>query len=185
MRGMPPATAASNSRSTPAALAVSHSSPPWLASSSLLALTTGLPLRKACSRRSRAGEIPPMTSTTTSIEGSVTMLTGSVVISGSTPGTSRSLVAERTATLASSSCTPVRSAIRLESVSKNRATEAPTLPQPSRPTRTVGRPSVPAPPAVPPIVSSLSASSGGTGPLVAPMTAQDSGGPPLLAYSGG
>ena len=49
---------------------------PWLASSSLLAVTTGLPLRRACSTRSRVGEMPPMTSTTTSIVGSVTILTG-------------------------------------------------------------------------------------------------------------
>ena len=40
---MPPATDASNSRSTPAPSAVSNSSLPKLASSSLLAVTTGLP----------------------------------------------------------------------------------------------------------------------------------------------
>ena len=34
----------------------------------------------------------------------------------------------------------MRSAIRLASVSRKRATAAPTLPQPSRPTRIVGRP---------------------------------------------
>ena len=81
-----------------------------------------------------------MTSTTTSIDGSVTILTASVVRSPSTPATSRSFVAERTATFASSSCTPVRSAIRLASVSRERATAAPTLPHPSMPTRMVGRP---------------------------------------------
>jgi hypothetical protein len=43
MMGMPPATAASNSRSTPAASAAANSSAPTLASSSLLAVTTGLP----------------------------------------------------------------------------------------------------------------------------------------------
>ena len=135
---MPPATEASKSRSTPASLAASQSSPPWLASSSLLAETTGFPLRKARSTRSRVGEMPPMTSTTTSIEGSSTTPPASVVRSGSTPGTSRSLVAERTATLASSSWRPVRSAIRLASLRRKRARAAPTLPQPSRPTRTVG-----------------------------------------------
>ena len=43
MSGMPPATAASKSRSTPAASAAANSSAPTLASSSLLAVTTGLP----------------------------------------------------------------------------------------------------------------------------------------------
>ncbi len=145
MSGTPPATDASNRRSTPAAAAASHSSAPWLASSSLLALTTGLPLRRASSTRSRAGDMPPITSTTTSIAGSRTTPKGSVVIRRSTPGTSRSLDAERTATLTSSSATPVRSAIRPASVSNRRASALPTLPQPSRPTRTVGRPQVPGP----------------------------------------
>ena len=53
-----------------------------------------------------------------------------MVRSASTPGTSRSFVAERTATLASSSCTPVRSAIRLASVSRRRATAAPDIAAP-------------------------------------------------------
>ena len=43
IRGMPPATADSKSRSTPAVDAASNSSAPQLASSSLLAVTTGLP----------------------------------------------------------------------------------------------------------------------------------------------
>ena len=43
MSGMPPATDASNSRSTPAVSAASNSSSPKFASSSLFAVTTGLP----------------------------------------------------------------------------------------------------------------------------------------------
>ena len=45
------------------------SSAPWLASSSLLAVTTGLPAAMAARISSRAGSMPPMTSTTTSIVG--------------------------------------------------------------------------------------------------------------------
>ena len=47
MIGMPPATAASNSRSDPAASAAAYSSAPTLASSSLFAVTTGLPAASA------------------------------------------------------------------------------------------------------------------------------------------
>ena len=53
MSGMPPATDASKSRSTPAAAAASNSSLPTLASSSLLPVTTGLPSLSA-SRIKRA-----------------------------------------------------------------------------------------------------------------------------------
>ena len=69
---MPPATAASNSRSTWAASAAANSSVPTLASSSLLAVTTGLPSCSAVVISSRAGSMPPMTSTTRSMLGSVT-----------------------------------------------------------------------------------------------------------------
>ena len=74
--GMPPATEASNSRSTPARRPRptarrrgSPAAPCWR-------VTTGLPLRSASSTRSRAGDMPPMTSTTTSMEGSSTTPTG-------------------------------------------------------------------------------------------------------------
>ena len=55
MIGMPPATAASKSRSTPARSAASKSSAPCLASSSLLPVMTGLPALSAVRMRSRAG----------------------------------------------------------------------------------------------------------------------------------
>ena len=54
MRGMAAHTAASNSRSTPDLTAASNSSAPWVASSSLLAVTTGLPASRAVRIR-RAG----------------------------------------------------------------------------------------------------------------------------------
>ena len=58
MTGMAPATAASYRRSTPAAAATSASSAPATASSALLAVTTGLPLRRAASISSWAGWRP-------------------------------------------------------------------------------------------------------------------------------
>ena len=57
MKGMPPATAASNSRSTPASSAAANSSAPTLASSSLFPVTTGLPALRAARISSRAGSI--------------------------------------------------------------------------------------------------------------------------------
>ena len=83
MRGMAPHTAASNSRSTPDFTAASNSSAPWVASSSLLAVTTGLPASRAVRIRVRAGSMPPMTSTTRSMSGSATTPAASSV---STPG---------------------------------------------------------------------------------------------------
>ena len=54
------------------AVGVANSSSPTLASSSLLAVTTGLPWLEALEISSRAGSIPPITSTTMSISGSTT-----------------------------------------------------------------------------------------------------------------
>ena len=56
MSGMPPATAASKSRSTPAASAAANSSAPRLARSSLLPVTTGLPARQG-GEDQRAGRL--------------------------------------------------------------------------------------------------------------------------------
>ena len=77
--GMPPATDASKRMSTPAPSAVSNSSRPWVASSSLLAVTTGFPAISASTMRVRAGSIPPMTSTTMSTSGSPTTAPASSV----------------------------------------------------------------------------------------------------------
>ena len=78
--GIAPATAASNSSARPADSAVANSSGPSWASSSLFAVTTGLPARNAARINDLAGSIPPMSSTTTSIDGSATTRTASSVI---------------------------------------------------------------------------------------------------------
>ena len=70
--GIPPPTAASYMTETPALFAASTISSPLVAISSLLAVTTGFPERRAARTRVPAGSRPPMTSTITSIEGSVT-----------------------------------------------------------------------------------------------------------------
>src|SRR5438270_301307 len=98
MSGMAPATAASNSRSRPAAAAASNSSAPTLASSSLLAVTTGLPALRASRIRLRAGSMPPITSTTTSTSGSLTTEAASWVRQPSGMATPRSLAVVRAGT---------------------------------------------------------------------------------------
>ena len=84
--GMPPATAASKSRSTPAPSAAWNSSAPAVASSSLLPVITGLPAFIAARISSRAGSRPPITSTTTSMSGSSTTERASVVSSARVDG---------------------------------------------------------------------------------------------------
>src|SRR6266508_2069784 len=131
--GTAPPTAASNLRSTPAASAASNSSPPWVASSSLLAVTTGLPSRIASRIRERAGSMPPITSTTTSTSGSATTAAASPVIRvGSTAG-SRLRVTSRTATRCSVIATPARSRTGVACSTSSLATPVPTTPHPSIP----------------------------------------------------
>ena len=92
MSGMPPATAASKSRSTPARLGRRRTArrrrwraaPCW-------PVTTGLPALSASRISSRAGSMPPMTSTTTSTSGSSTTAAASLVSTPSGRATSRSL----------------------------------------------------------------------------------------------
>ena len=136
MIGMPPATAASNSRSTPASSLTANSSVPTLASSSLLAVTTGLPPRNADVMSSRAGSMPPMTSTTKSMDGSATTAWASRVSTPSARSTSRSRLRLRTATEPSSSRTPVRASIVACWAITSLTSAEPTLPQPSTPIRT-------------------------------------------------
>ena len=62
----------------PTAAATSNSSSPTLASSSLFAVTTGLPAFSAVRINDRAGSTPPMTSTITSTSGAATTLLGVV-----------------------------------------------------------------------------------------------------------
>ena len=136
MSGMPPPTDASNSRSRPADAAAWNSSEPTLASSSLLAVITGLPALRASRISERAGSMPPMTSTTTSTPASSTTDSASWVRMPSGMATPRSLAVLRTATRASSRSTPVRVSIASASVVSSCTRPPPTLPQPNTPTRT-------------------------------------------------
>ncbi len=106
MIGMPPATAASNSRSLPAASAAAYSSAPTLARSSLFAVTTGLPAASASRIRLRAGSMPPIASTTRSTSGSATTPWASRVRIVSSTSTSRWAERLRTATRVISSRMP-------------------------------------------------------------------------------
>src|SRR4051794_28374226 len=136
MRGTPPATDASNRRSTPAPSAVSKSSRPWVAISSLFAVTTGFPLIKASTMRVRAGSMPPITSTTMSTSGSPTTAAASSVKHRVGRGRLRSLSRWATATCATSSGTPARDSITSAWSWIRRTSAPPTWPQPRIPTRT-------------------------------------------------
>src|SRR5690606_19160409 len=136
MMGMPPATLPSNIRWAPCRAASASSSAPWRASTSLLAVTTGLPRRSASLISSRAGSTPPMSSTTTSTSGSSTTAHGSLVKRPGGMAASRGLFTSRTATVRSSTGPPARPAMRPPLACKIDATPAPTVPQPRRPTPT-------------------------------------------------
>src|SRR5712692_4084547 len=133
MIGMPPATAASNEKSTPERSASSNSSLPSVAMSSLLALTTDRPEASAFRIRLLAGSMPPMTSTTTRTSGSSITSCGSLVKRSLAMGTSRSLARLRTATRLIVRWAPERSVISSALAWRMRATAEPTMPQPSRP----------------------------------------------------
>src|SRR5262245_34491761 len=135
--GIAPATAASKYRSAPPSAAASCRLPPSSASSALFAVTTLLPPRSASTSHVRAGSMPPTTSTTTSMSSRLTRPSASVVNSfGSTRSGPRSRPGRRTAIPASSSGAPIR-AVRSAACSCNsRTTSLPTVPQPSRATRT-------------------------------------------------
>ena len=134
--GIPPATAASKRRSTPAESAAVNNSTPTLANNSLLAVTTGFPDANAAVINSRAGSIPPMTSTTRSIVGSATTAWVSRVRSSLGTATSRSRERFRTATAPISREMPVRAAMKEACSCIREYRAAPTLPHPSRPMRT-------------------------------------------------
>lgn len=136
MNGIPATTAASYSRSTPLASATSANSLPTLASSSLLAVTTGLPAFNAATINSRAGSMPPINSTTRSTAGSATTSAASVVTIAGSSATPRSLDIERTATRTTRSLSPVRVSMSSPCASINSISAAPTLPAPSTPTVT-------------------------------------------------
>src|SRR5436189_3229028 len=137
MRGMPPATDASNRKSTPAPSAVSNSERPCIASSSLLAVTTGLPAMSASTMSERAGSTPPITSTTMSTSGSFTKPSTSSVKQLEGSGRPRSRPTSRTATRVISSGTPERVSITSALSCTSRPSALPTLPHPRIPTRTL------------------------------------------------
>src|SRR4051812_21834840 len=136
MMGIPPATAASNRKSRLALAAAANTSAPTLARSSLLAVTTGLPAARAPRISSRAGSMPPMTSTTTSMSGWLTTPALSRVSTPSGSSTSRSRARLRTATAPMSRRRPVRASMASACSATSPTRAAPTLPHPSTPTRT-------------------------------------------------
>ena len=139
---MPLATAASKRRLAPDVRASDSSSGPRAASNALLAVTTDLPARSARSTSSPAGDRPPRSSTTTSRSARSTTAARSAVRSTSAgSSTCRWRPGSRTPTATSSGPgAPWPSAVRRHSPSTSRAATAlPTVPRPSRPTRS-GRP---------------------------------------------
>src|SRR5919197_353348 len=137
---LPPPTLASKYRSSPFASEASNSSRPWVARSSLYAVTTGLERSKARRISVRAGSSPPISSHTMSTSGSSITSSGSAVKASTGSGTSRSRPGLRTATFATSRRHPARSAISSPWASSNRITAAPTVPHPNSPTRRVRSP---------------------------------------------
>src|SRR6266571_5268075 len=137
INGMPPATAASKASATPRRLASSHSSWPWWASSALFAVTTCLPAASALRMKVRAGSRPPISSTTTGIEGSPsTRLASAVIGSALRSSPSRGRVRSVSATAASVRRQPARSSRFSRRFWRILTMPAPTVPSPSRPIRT-------------------------------------------------
>src|SRR4051794_32975835 len=116
--GTTPATAASKRSWTPCSRAAAHSSSPCWESSCLLAVTTCLPAAMARSTYSRAGSMPPMTSTTRSERSRM---------SAKSPR-------ERVSTPASSGRSPVACSTWGARSESRRANAPPTVPWPRRPT---------------------------------------------------
>ena len=131
MRGIPPPTAASKRSAARPFAAASMSASPWLASSSLFAVTTGFPDDSASSTSDRAGSIPPITSTTTSTDGSQTAAKGSSTKRSRGMGTSLGRSRSRTATVASSMRHPARREMSSACSWSIRITAEPTCPHPS------------------------------------------------------
>src|SRR3954454_14218862 len=118
MTGTTPPTAASKRSCTSFSRAQSHSSSPCWASSCLLAVTTWRPARIAASTCSRAGSMPPMTSTTRS----------------ALSRTSWKVPRERVRTPVSSGRRPVTCSTWSVRSRSRSANAAPTVPWPRRPT---------------------------------------------------
>src|SRR5271165_2902566 len=117
--GTAPATAASKRSLTPCSRAVSNSSSPCWESSCLLALTTSLPARIAVSRYSRAGSIPPISSTSRSESARIPS----------------KLPLVRVSTPVITGVRPLKRSISPALSASSLANSEPTVPCPSRPTR--------------------------------------------------
>ena len=89
--GIPPPTLASNMKFTFFSFAISRSSRPFSATSSLFEVTTCFPAERHFETKSNAGVVPPMVSTTISVASSFSMSLKSFVnlLSFSSPGKSR------------------------------------------------------------------------------------------------
>ena len=98
MIGTPPATLASKKKCPPPLRAALKISAPDSQISALLADTTILPAASAASVTSRASVVPPMSSHTMGMAGSVAMASGSVVSFSAGISTARALPGWRTAT---------------------------------------------------------------------------------------
>src|ERR1700761_3483644 len=118
--GITAATAASKRSWTPLSRAIWKSSSPCWASSCLFAVTTGRPARIAAATYSRAGSVPPISSTIRSEPSRISAKSPSL----------------RVRTPASCGRRPVAASTASARASSNSAKAAPTLPRPSRPMRT-------------------------------------------------
>src|SRR3954470_1559154 len=123
--GITAATDASKRSCTPASRATAKSSSPCWASSCLLAVTTGLPARSAARTYSRAGSVPPISSTIRSDPARIESKSPSPRVS--TPETS--------------GCRPVAAVTASARAASSSAKAAPTVPRPSSPMRTGLEPS--------------------------------------------
>ena len=129
--GIPPATAASNSKSQWYSPASSSSSCPCIAIRSLLAVTTCLPFSNAALMYVRAGSIPPITSTTMS------MLSSPITSSQTSVSFSAGILSAyfalfRTRTFTTSSAAPILKGISSFCLSIISYTPPPTVPMPSK-----------------------------------------------------
>ena len=102
----------------------------------MLAVTTGLPARKAASMNSWAGCRPPMSSTTTSTSSRTANAAPSVTNSSPGMEAGRARVASDTAMPTSSRWIPVRAAMSSWRVRRSAASALPTFPQPKSATLT-------------------------------------------------
>src|SRR5688500_1711341 len=134
MIGMPPATEASKATITPLACALAKISVPCLARSALLAVTTCLPASSAFSTSSSALVSPPISSTTMSMSGRVTIDSAEGAISIPSSETLRSFFGSRAAATLMTISRPARRAISSRLRRSTSIVPLPTVPRPRSPT---------------------------------------------------